>query len=363
MKIAIIGPAHPYKGGIVQQTTELAGRLSAQGHAVELIAWQSQFPNWLYPGTLLPHSQPEMPPFPGTLRLLHWSNPLSWRRVGRRLQGHDLVIFTWWVPTIQAPIYTTIKHYLRGTPTVVICHNVLPHETKPGDKQLASHFLRNVDRIIVHTGGQARLARTLTTQPVTITTLPPLLPGWSEAAAQRKAGLRRRLLFFGIVRDYKGLDILLTALKKVPDIALTVAGEFWGGTGDYDALVTKLVLTDRVSFQAGYIASERIAELFQNCDAVVLPYRSATGTTNVRLAFSYNVPVIASDIPTLAEQIDDGVNGLLFKNEDPDSLATTINKLYQPGVLPRLQTGIPDIHVDSVWQTYLAMVIGDTNAA
>jgi glycosyltransferase involved in cell wall biosynthesis len=216
MRIAIIGPSHPYKGGIVQHTTELAHRLSAAGHDVELIAWKSQFPSKLYPGELLPANQPEQPLFTSTKRLLSWNNPLSWRRAGKYLHLFDLVIFVWWVPTLQGPIYSEIARHLKGVRKAAICHNVLPHESRPGDAMLTRHFFSRLDYLIVHTPEQADVAKRLTKRDIFVPLLPPLLPGWTAENSQHNNIIHKQLLFFGLVRDYKGLDVLLNALALVP---------------------------------------------------------------------------------------------------------------------------------------------------
>ena len=357
MKIAIIGPSHPYKGGIVQQTTELAHRLTAQGHAVTLIAWRNQYPKLLYPGSLLPADETELPPFVNTQRILSWNNPFSWHKAAKQLRSFDRVIFVWYVPTFQGVIYRVLLRKLRGIPTAVICHNVLQHDGKPGDKQLAEGFFSRVDRLIVHTAEQAKIARNLTRKNIVTVPLPTFIPGWSSAASQHPTGMTHRLLFFGIVRKYKGLDVLLRALALTPDVQLTIAGEFWNSLEKYQTLISELKLQDRVVVRNGYIPGDEIPALFADADALVLPYLSAAGTTNVQVGFGYHVPVIASEVPALADQIDNNINGLIFKTGDAADLARVIGELYTSGTHERLQSSVPPVEIDKAWAIYTAALI------
>ncbi|WP_106397560.1 glycosyltransferase family 4 protein [Actinocorallia populi] len=352
MRVALVGPAFPYKGGGAQHTTELAHRLRAAGHEVVLESWKAQYPGFLYPGQQT-IDVPEGEVFPGTRRELSWRRPDGWYRVGRRLRSCDLVVFAV-LSSVQVPAYLGLLRGIgRSARVVALCHNVLPHEPKPYDRPLMRALLRRVDGVLVHSDEQAALARSLGPTPVTAAEMPAHLPAMRRAEAPSE-GVRGRLLFFGMVRPYKGLDVLLRAL---PDgVGLTVAGEFWSGLDDTRALVAELGLAERVELLPGYVPAERIGGLFAACDALVLPYRSATASQNVLMAFEHGVPVIATRVGGFPSQLREGVDGLLADPGDAVSLREAIARFYEDPERFRAEVRRPD-H-GPVWDAYLDALTG-----
>jgi glycosyltransferase involved in cell wall biosynthesis len=391
VRIAIVGPAHPYKGGAAQHTTALAHRLSAAGHDTVLVSWRAQYPKLLYPGQLTV-AEPEAELYPGMERPLAWYRPDSWWLTGRRLarQGCDVVVLSVVTP-VQAPAYLTLARAARagGCTVVALCHNVLPHESRGADEPLMRVLLRRVDAVIVHSGEQAALAETLTTAPVQVAALPPHLPrtgavaagvtasvpagtapagtappagtaapaGLASPAMTGPPGPRHRLLFFGMVRPYKGLDILLRALAEAgPQISLTVAGEIWDGREELLRLISDLGLQDRVTLPGGYVPTADVPAVFAAADALVLPYRSATASQNALVAFQFGIPVIASRAGAIADAVENGVNGILCTPGDASDLARAIRALYEPGALERLRAGVRPPDLGPLWDDYLAAV-------
>ncbi|WP_219470539.1 glycosyltransferase family 4 protein [Nonomuraea rhizosphaerae] len=352
MRIAIIGPTYPYKGGGAQHTTELAHRLSALGHDVVIESWRAQYPAFLYPGQQT-ISAPEGTPYPRTHRRLDWRNPAGWVACGRRLRGADLVVLAVLSP-VQVPAYLGVLYGLRHRArTVALCHNVLPHEHKPYDRPLVKALLNRVDAVLTHSDQQASLAASLADRPVSVAALPPHLP---STTAERSEQVRRRLLFFGIVRPYKGLDLLLRALPE--GIGLTVAGEFWGGLDDTKALVERLRIGDRVELRPGYVAAEDVPGLFANADALVLPYRNATASQNVWLGHEHGVPVIATRVGALADHVTDGVDGLLVEPGDVEALKRALTRFYAPGEPERLRSGVKAVDPEPFWSSYTSALLG-----
>ena len=367
MRIALIGPAQPYRGGGARHTTELAHRLAAAGHNVIVESWRA-------PGAQTAEA-PEGKPYPRTYRRLAWNRPDGWAAAGRRLRSADLVVFALLTP-IQVPAYLVILAGLGRVPgrprTLVICHNVLPHERRPGDVALVRTLLAHVDTVLVHSAGQAAEARQLVPDvPIVVARMPPHLPATPRVPAADHEDLspersavpasgqtKCQLIFFGIVRPYKGLDVLLRALARAPaHVTLTVAGEFWGGTGETEKLIAELGLQGRVTLQPGYVPAGRIPALFKAADALVLPYREATASQNVVLAFSYGVPVIATTAGALAEAVRDGVDGLTCAPGDVDDLARALTAISAPETAALLRSGVRAVDPEPYWAAYLRALL------
>jgi glycosyltransferase involved in cell wall biosynthesis len=361
MKIAIVGPAHPYKGGSAQHTTALAHHLSDAGHELWLESWRRQYPKFLYPGQLT-IDEPETELFARTERSLDWHRPDGWRRSGRRLAATDLdaVVLALFSP-VQVPAYLVLARAARagGARIIALCHNVLPHEPRRFDRPAMRAMLRAADAVVVHSADEARLAATLTDAPVEVASLPLHLPG-VEAAARPAAGApdrRNRLLFFGMVRQYKGVDLLLRALAAArPAVALTIAGEIWEGREQLYGLIGDLGLGDRVTISEGYVPVGQVPAIFESADALVLPYRSGTASQNALIAFQFGLPVIATRAGAVADAVVAGVNGLLCAPDDVGDLTQAIEALYKPGVLERLRAGIRAPDSKRAWESYVRAI-------
>ncbi|MFC9969487.1 glycosyltransferase family 4 protein [Spirillospora sp. NPDC127200] len=356
MRVAIVGPAFPYKGGGAHHTTELAHRLAAAGHQVRIESWKAQYPSFLYPGQQT-ISDPEGEPFPATRHALDWRRPDGWWRTGRALRSADLVVLAVLSP-VQVPSYLGILAGIGGkTRVVALCHNVLPHERKPYDVPLMKALLKRVDGVLTHSEQQAGLARGLTGKPVRVAEMPAHLPGAAKAA-ERDGKVRDHLLFFGIVRPYKGLDVLLRALARAPGATtLTVAGEFWGGLDQTRALIDELGLAERVDLRPGYVPAADMPELFAAADALVLPYRTATASQNVWMAHEYGIPVIATRVGGFPAQVRDGEDGLLCEPDDVDSLAAALERFYADGEPQRLRAGVRPVDHGPLWDAYVAELL------
>ena len=368
LRVAVVGPTHPYKGGVAAHTTSLAHELAEAGHDVTLVSWSHLYPSRLYPGEqAVPGGAPDVEPFPRTVRALSWARPDTWLRTGRRLRGFDVVVVVHVIPAV-VPAHLALLRAAgagrrggsdstsarrTGPRTVVIAHNVLPHETHPGDRQLMHQLFERVDAVLVHSDEQARLAYELHAPRVSVTDLPPHLPGGAPVDRPTHDG-PPRLLALGMVRDYKGVDLLMQALAKVPGPTLTVAGEMWGSSGErVKELARDPRLRDRVEVHGGYVPADRLAPLLASHDVLALTYRSATASQNALLGRHHGLAVLASDVGTFGSQVRDGVDGLLVPADDEDALVAALERLAEPGYADALRSRVRPPDLSGPWAHYL----------
>jgi glycosyltransferase involved in cell wall biosynthesis len=349
---------------VVAHTAELVHRRRASGRPTELLTWARTYPGLLHPGTSPARGRvPDVRPVEDAPTPLRWDRPWTWRAAGRaaaRMAGMVVVVH---VMAVQAPALRAVVAGARAerpdVRVVVLAHNVLPHERHPGDRALVGGLLRAADGVLVHTGPQARLARDLGAPRVATAALPPHPPG-SPAVRARPVGHRSpdglRALFFGQVRRYKGVDLLLDAVAQVPGVRLTVAGEPWGrhGTRLRERLAEDPSLRERVLLREEYVPADQVGPLLAAHDVVVLPYLSGSGSQNADLAFAHGLPVLASDVPAFAARVRHGVDGLVVPRGDTQALVGALTGLSRGALLRRLAAGVVPPDADASWDRYLA---------
>ncbi|WP_345237324.1 glycosyltransferase [Hymenobacter saemangeumensis] len=324
MKIIIIGPAYPLRGGLATYNERLARAFQAAGDEVRLLTFSLQYPDFLFPG------QTQFSTEPGPIDLeievsLNSVNPLSWLQVGRRLRRErpDLVVFRFWLP-FMGPALGTVARLVRGnghTRCVAITDNVIPHEQRPGDRPLTRYFLSACDGFVsMSRSVLGDLQRLGFGQKPALYRPHPLYDNFGpikpRAAALAQLGLAantRYLLFFGFIRAYKGLDVLLEAfadarLAGLP-VKLIIAGEFYEDAAPYEAIIQQHQLEGRLVRATDFIPNEKVADYFCAADLVVQPYKNATQSGVSQIAYHFERPMLVTDVGGLAELIPDGEVG------------------------------------------------------
>jgi len=350
MRYGLIGPTYPYRGGIAHYTTLLVRELRKDNEAL-LISFSRQYPRLLFPGRS--DRDPSQEPLTEQAEfLLDPLNPLSWgRTVGRIGQWHaEVVIIPWWV-TFWAPAWSVIGRRikrLQWEPSLVfICHNVVPHESSFIDKMAIRAALEPADGYIVHAQSDAdRLRELWPGARISVTPVPTYAALGESSDVPLPVTLpedRPVILFCGFVRPYKGLDILLDALPHVLEeqpVHLLVAGEFWNGEEQYRAQIGRLNLEEYVTIVDRYLSNEELSACISAADVVVLPYRSATQSAIVQLAFGLGKPVITTDVGGLPDVVDHGLTGLIVPPEKPEALAAAISHFFVDDLGPQFEANI-----------------------
>lgn len=324
MKVVLIGPAYPLRGGLATYNERLARALQAAGDEVRLVTFSLQYPDFLFPG----QTQFSTEAGPADLSIevsLNSINPLSWLAVGRRLRRErpDLVIFRFWLP-FMGPALGTVARLVRGnghTRVVAITDNVIPHEKRPGDGPLTRYFLSACDGFVTMSRSVLDDLRGLgfRRQPALYRPHPlydnfgPARPKAEALAALGLDPAFRYVLFFGFIRAYKGLDILLEAMADARVAALPVkliiAGEFYEDAAPYEALIQRYQLESRLVRATDFIPNEQVANYFSAADLVVQPYKNATQSGVSQVAYHFGRPMLVTDVGGLAELIPAGVVG------------------------------------------------------
>jgi D-inositol-3-phosphate glycosyltransferase len=350
MRIGLLGPAHPLRGGIAQYLALLHQEL-AKSHEVVSLSLIRQYPSFLFPGQsqVDPSTSPlEVP----NERVLDPMDPRTWLRAKARARALELdaLVYKWWIPFFGAA-YAPVLDGARegGAATIMIADNLVPHEKRPLDGFLTRLVTDRTDGVLVMSQAvEDDVRRLLPRMP--FERVPHPVYAQYGAAGRDRASARARtnlagdvLLFFGFVRRYKGLDILVEALPKVlasRPVTLVVAGEFYEPVEPLKARIAQLGLADRVRVLDRYVPDEEVGDLVAAADCVVLPYRSATQSGVVLVAYAGGCPVISTAVGGLPEVVDDGVTGFLVPPEDPDALADAILRFYAQGGRPAFEAAV-----------------------
>ena len=347
MKIVILGPAYPYRGGLASIMHTMAREYQQRGHEVKIYTFSVQYPSILFPGK----TQYVDGPAPADLhieRVMNTVNPLNWISLGLRLKRErpDMVLMKYWTP-FMAPCFGTIARIARTNGvTKVVCQidNVEPHESHIIDKPCNYYYLRGVDGFVYMSEQVHRELKSYTSAPA-IFSPHPMFENFGTAIDRTEACRRIGVdaeqdytLFFGLIRDYKGLDMLLRAWAKwMPDDRkLLVAGEFYTSRESYVALIDELGLKDRVVLHDRFIADEDVCCYFSVADSLVLPYRSATQSGVTQIAYNFSLPMLVTNVGGLPEIVPDGVVGLVCE-PTVDGILQGLQRIYADDVLSQLK--------------------------
>ncbi len=371
MKIILIGPAHPLRGGIAHHTGQLYKKLIQRGHKVKIISFKRQYPSIFFPGKTQHDLSKDAEALPSEL-ILDSIGPISWLRVFLRIYRFqpDFIAFSYWMPFF-APCYGSISFLTRlftKTKILFICHNIVPHESSPLDRFLTRLALWNVHFFIVMSKTVQKSLLNFKPNAVYRETPHPVYDHFKAdldgKTARRRLNLSPEenvLLFFGYVRKYKGLHTLIEAmpfiLKKIK-VKLLVAGEFYDDRKKYTDRIEQLKIEKSVLLFDEYIPNEKVGDFFAAADVVVLPYISATQSGIIQIAYRYNKPVITTDVGGLPEVTVDGKTGYIVPAQNPQALAAAVVRFFSDENGKKFEKFIAEYKKKFSWERLVEEVEG-----
>ena len=342
MKVIILGSAYPLRGGLAAYNERLARELIRQGHSVQIYTFSLQYPSLLFPGS----SQYSNSPPPDDLYIhvkVNSINPLNWLSVGREIArlNADLMLVKFWLP-FMAPCLGTISRIVKRngkTKVVSILDNIIPHEKRFGDIPLANYFVNSVDGFLAMSDSVLKDLEKLGTNKPKEYTPHPLFDNFGEAInkteAYQRLGLEintEYILFFGFIRDYKGLDLLLYAMAneqvRALNMKLIIAGEFYANEKYYMDLIEELNVREHVILKTKFIPDEEVKNYFCAADLVVQPYKQATQSGVTQICYHFDRPMLVTRVGGLPEMVAHGKAGYVVAPE-PRAIAEAILDFYQ----------------------------------
>jgi glycosyltransferase involved in cell wall biosynthesis len=371
MKITLLGPAHPYRGGIAEFSNRLALQLTGEGHNVDICTFKLQYPRFLFPGkTQYTDSVP--PKNIRIRRLVNSVNPFNWIITGFRIRRErpDILLIRYWLP-FMAPCLGTIARIARRnryqfTKVICIFDNVIPHEKRACDKLFTRYFVRSIDGAVVMSQTVFdELHHFRKSFPVVLNPH-PLFDNYGDKINKDHALKQLNLdpeysylLFFGFIRAYKGLDLLLEALSderlRNRKLKLIVAGEFYEEKDSYFELVRKYKIENDVIIHNRFIDNNEVPLFFSAADLVVQPYKSATQSGVTQIAFHYDTPMLVTDVGGLREVVTDMVSGYVV-NPDPDEIAGALNDYFDNNRKESFKKGVREGKERFSWNNMTAAI-------
>jgi glycosyltransferase involved in cell wall biosynthesis len=358
-KIIIIGPAHPLRGGLATFDQRLAKEFNSNGDDCSIYSFSLQYPSFLFPGK----TQYSNEPAPKDLKILsviNSINPLNWIKIGNRIRKErpDIIVVRYWLPLMGPALGTILKKVRKNKHTKVVCiaDNIIPHEHRPGDNVFTKYFLKRCDAFITMSEKVMNdLRKFVPTEKPAKLVQHPLYDNFGEIIPKTEAREKLKLkpdeliiLFFGFIRRYKGLDILLDAMKilkenpksQISNLKLLVAGEFYEDEKPYVEQINRLGINDEVILRTDFIPDSEVKYYLCAADAVIQPYRNATQSGVTPLAYYFEKPMIVTNVGGLPSLVPNEKAGLVTEPTG-QSIANAILRFYQLGedyFLPHLRS-------------------------
>jgi glycosyltransferase involved in cell wall biosynthesis len=349
MRVCLVGPAYPYRGGIAHFNSSLALEF-ARDHTVRIVNFTRLYPAFLFPGKTQ-YDDSKSPLEVDSHRMIDCINPITWVRAGRAISRFDpeLVVFQWWHPFFGPAYRIVASSSGRHAPIVFLCHNVLPHESSAFDRTLMKIGFGGSDAYLVQSREDGENLRRIYEDPVMAVNPHPIYDFFDGHRYDRSSARRALdvdgpvVLFFGYVRPYKGLGVLIDAfaevLRRIP-ATLLIVGEFYEKREPYDRRIADLSIGGHVRVVDEYVPNEDVEKYFKAADLVALPYVSATQSGIVQTSYCFGKPVVVTDVGGLPDVVTNGETGYVVPRNDSGTLAGAIVRYFEEDAGARMADNI-----------------------
>jgi len=367
VKIVLVGPFPPFRGGISDLNAALADHLSKR-HEIHAINFTTQYPKVLFPGKTQ-FKKGDSAQEVDSIRCLSSINPFSWRKTAYKIIDiePDLVLFRFWLPFF-APAFSGVAKKIRkysDATIMAICDNIIPHEERLLDTRLTKRFFGFIDSFIVLSKKVENELLSFVPEakykysPHPIYSIFNNTLSKEQAKAELKIATKKVLLFFGLIREYKGLDILINAMEKIKteleDYTLLIVGECYENENKYTELIKKAGITDNVKCHYSFIPDNEVGKYFSAADVVVLPYKTASQSGIVQIAYHFDTPVIVSNVGGLPEIVDEGKTGYCVE-PNSNAFAKAIKAFYENDNISEMNSNISEYKSQFSWDAMVKAI-------
>ncbi len=366
MKISFLSTFYPFRGGIAQFNALLFRALEKK-HEIKAYTFKRQYPNFLFPGETQYVTDSDQPDKIPAVEILDTVNPITYRKTARRIRkdAPDVIITKYWMTFFAPSLGGVFKRMNKSTKRVAILDNMIPHEKRFFDKPANRFFLKHTDGFVVMSD---KVLHDLLLLKPNANYLRIDHPVYNQFGAiqERNTAVeklqldpnKKYLLFFGFIRDYKGLDILLQALPLLDEsIELIVAGEIYGSFDKYQGIIDKESLSSRVHLFTDYISDDQVSDFFSASEVCMLTYKSATQSGITAIAHHFNLPIIATDVGGLKESIHHESNGLIVNEPDPKQIAEATRRYFIENMKEKMSATIANEKKANSWENFASQIV------
>jgi glycosyltransferase involved in cell wall biosynthesis len=366
MKIAFLSIFYPFRGGIAQFSGAMFRALEID-HQVKAFNFKRQYPKVLFPGETQFVKEEDAADSIDTERMLDSINPISFVRTAKAINNFkpEIFISSYWMTFFGPSIGGVAKRLNPSIKKIAILHNVKPHEKRFFDKASNNYFLNNHDGFVVLSDAVEKDLLEIHPEAKVLQLKHPNYNHFGTKINQEEAiaklGLdteKKTVLFFGIIRDYKGLDVLLDAFGILnEDFQLIIAGECYGSFEKYNLQIEKNKNRSRIKLHLKYISDQEVTNFFSAADVCILPYKSATQSGITAISHHFCIPIIATDVGGLKETIIDGENGLIVESADAEKIKFAIEKYFKEALKSKFEEKLDKENEENSWTNFTNKII------